>query len=126
MSRRPIALSLDLLRLQNEGYDLDIRGGYLLVRDVPFVNAQRAVGRGILISKLKLSGDIAEKPDDHVCYWTGEHPCHADGSKITSRHISFDEGDVGANDASSRGSIARAGTTGFATHVRRADVAGRR
>ena len=40
--------------------------------------------RGIFISKLKLSGDITEKPDDHVCYWTGEHPCHADGSKITS------------------------------------------
>lgn len=84
MSRRPIALSPDLLRLQNEGYDLDIRDGFLLVRDVPFVESQRVVRRGILISKLKLSGDIAEKPDDHVCYWTGQHPCHADGTKITS------------------------------------------
>lgn len=84
MSRRPIALSPGLLRLQNEGYDLDIRGGFLLVRDVPYVDSQRAVRRGILISTLKLSGDVAEKPDTHVCYWTGEHPCHADGSKITS------------------------------------------
>ncbi|HXZ01112.1 MAG TPA: ThiF family adenylyltransferase [Stellaceae bacterium] len=84
MSRRPIALSPALLRLQNEGYDLDIRHGFLLVRDVPFVDSQRVVRRGILISKLKLSGDIAEKPDDHVCYWTGEHPCHADGAKVTS------------------------------------------
>lgn len=84
MSRRPIALSPDLLRLQNEGYDLDIRDGFLLVRDVPFVDPERVVGRGILISKLKLSGDIAQKPDDHACYWTGVHPCHADGSKITS------------------------------------------
>ena len=23
------------------------------------------------------------KPKDHVAYWTGEHPCHSDGSKIT-------------------------------------------
>jgi hypothetical protein len=84
MSRRPIALSPALLRLQNEGYDIDIRDGFLLVRDVPFVDSQRVLRRGILISKLKLSGDIAQKPDDHVCYWTGEHPCHADGSKITS------------------------------------------
>jgi hypothetical protein len=84
MSRRPIALSPDLLRLQNEGYDLDIRDGFLLVRDVPFVDSQRVVRRGIVISKLKLSADIAEKPDDHVCYWTGQHPCHANGSKITS------------------------------------------
>ncbi|KAF2990308.1 ThiF family adenylyltransferase [Methylocystis sp. MJC1] len=84
MSRRPIALSPDLLRLQNEGYDIDIGDGFLLVRDVPFIDSQRAVRRGMLISTLKLSGDIAEKPDTHVCYWTGTHPCHADGSKISS------------------------------------------
>jgi len=51
---------------------------------VPFVDSQCAVRRGILISKLELSGDITKKPEDHVCYWMGEHPCHADGSKITS------------------------------------------
>jgi hypothetical protein len=84
MSRRPIAHSPDLLRLQNEGYDLDVQSGFLLVRNVPYVDAARAVRRGTLISKLKLAGDVTEKPDDHVCYWTGEHPCHADGSKITS------------------------------------------
>jgi uncharacterized protein DUF6791/ThiF family protein len=84
MSRRQIALSPDLLRLQNEGYDLDIRDGFLLTMGVPFVDSQCAVRRGILISKLELSGDITKKPEDHVCYWMGEHPCHADGSKITS------------------------------------------
>ena len=84
MSHRPIAHSPDLLRLQNEGYDLVIRGGYLLVRDVPFVDARRTVQRGTLIVKLDLSGDIANKPPDHVAYWIGEHPCHSDGTKIHS------------------------------------------
>src|SRR5215210_7699322 len=86
MSRRPIALSPDLLRLQNEGYDIEIRDdGFLLVRNVPYVDSNRTVRRtGTLISKLKLSGDKTEKPDDHVAYWIGEHPCHADGSKIRS------------------------------------------
>jgi hypothetical protein len=84
MSRRPIALSPDLLRLQNEGYDIEVRDdGFLLVRRVPYVDSKRTVHRtGILISKLKLVGDKTEKPDDHVAYWIGEHPCHADGSKI--------------------------------------------
>lgn len=82
MSRRPIALSPDLLRLQNEGYDLAIRDGYLLVRDVPYVDANRTVQRGVLISKLELSGDRTNKPGDHVAYWTGVHPCHSDGSKL--------------------------------------------
>lgn len=82
MSLRPIALSADLKRLRNEGYDLDIRDGYLLVRDVPYVGADRMVRRGVLISRLDLSGDATNKPRDHVAYWSGEHPCHSDGSKI--------------------------------------------
>lgn len=84
MSRRPIARSPDLTRLQNEGYDLDIRGGFLLVRDVPYVGADRVVRRGILISRLDLSGDATNKPRDHVAFWTGEHPCHSDGRKISA------------------------------------------
>lgn len=82
MSLRPIARSPDLTRLRNEGYDLDIRGGFLLVRDVPYVGADRTVRRGTLISRLELSGDLTVKPTDHVAYWTGEHPCHSDGRKI--------------------------------------------
>ncbi|WP_245511323.1 MULTISPECIES: ThiF family adenylyltransferase [unclassified Mesorhizobium] len=70
--------------MQNEGYDLDIRGGYLLVRNVPYVDTSGTVRLGILISKLELSGDKTVKPTDHVAYWTGEHPCHSDGSKITA------------------------------------------
>jgi hypothetical protein len=70
--------------LQNEGYNLEIQDGLLLVREVPFVDARCSVRQGVLISKLKLSGDITEKPDDHVCYWSGEHPCRANGSKITA------------------------------------------
>jgi hypothetical protein len=84
MSRLPIALSSDLLRLQNEGYDIEIRDGYLLVRDVPYVDSSASLQRGILISRLELSGDVTVKPTDHVAYWTGSHPCHSDGRKITS------------------------------------------
>ena len=65
MSRRPIALSADLARLQNEGYDIDVRGGYLLARDVPYVRSDRSIGRGVLISRLELSGDVTVKPSDH-------------------------------------------------------------
>jgi len=84
MSRRPIDLSPDLLRLQNEGYYLEVRGGYLLVRDVPYARADRTVCRGTLVARLDLSGDVANKPSDHVAYWIGTHPCHADGRRIES------------------------------------------
>lgn len=82
MSQRPIARSTDLLQLRNEGYDLRIQGGFLLVRNVPSVTASREVRLGTLIMALDLAGDVTVKPTSHVAYWQGEHPCHRDGSRI--------------------------------------------
>jgi len=84
MSRQPIARSPDLRRLQNEGYDLEILGGLLLIRDIPYVNASAAVERGTLVMKLNLAGDVVGKPPDHTAHWIGAHPCHASGAKISS------------------------------------------
>lgn len=84
MSRQLIARSPDLLRLQNEGYDLEIRAGFLLVKDIPYVTATCEIMRGILISALELSGDQTKRPENHVAMWTGEHPCHHDGRVIAT------------------------------------------
>lgn len=84
MSRQLIARSPDLLRLQNEGFDLEIRAGYLLIHNVPYVTAAREIGRGILISNLELNGDQTKRPENHVAMWTGEHPCHQDGRVIAA------------------------------------------
>lgn len=82
MSRQLIARSADLQKLQNEGFDLEIRAGYLLIKDVPYVTSSCEIKRGTLISPLKVSGDVTDRPDTHVAYWTGEHPCHNNGFKI--------------------------------------------
>jgi ThiF family len=82
MSHQLINRSPDLKRLQDEGYDLEIRSGFLLVKDVPYVNSRREVKRGILVSKLILAGDVTTRPDDHVAYFAGDHPCRADGTEI--------------------------------------------
>lgn len=84
MSRRPIARSRDLQRLRQDGYDLECKGAYLLIKDIPYVNAQRQIKRGILISGLELADDATKKPETHVTYWTGEHPCLSTGAKMTS------------------------------------------
>ena len=96
MSQSPISLSPDLRRLRDDGYDIEIRSSSLLVRDVPYVNAQREVGRGILVSTLNLAGDIATRPDDHTVRFTGDLPCHADGTPMNevvnqSKTTSLDE-----------------------------------
>ena len=43
-----ISLSPDLQRLCDEGLDLEIRSGYLLVKNVPFVNIRKEVSFGTL------------------------------------------------------------------------------
>jgi len=82
MSQKPLNLSPDLKRLREEGYFVQIVGGFLLMREVPYVDAQRQVKTGSLISSLNLAGDVTRRPDTHVAYFTGEYPCGADGIPI--------------------------------------------
>jgi hypothetical protein len=77
-----ISHSPDLKRLRDEGYNLEIQSGFLLVKQVPYVNSKREVHRGILVSNLILAGDVTTRPDTHVAYFIGEYPCHVDGTEI--------------------------------------------
>jgi len=83
VSPKPISHSPDLRRLREDGYDIDVRSAYLILRDVPYVNGRREVRKGILVSTLCLAGDITQRPDTHVAYFAGEHPCRADGTQMT-------------------------------------------
>jgi hypothetical protein len=59
-------------RLRADGYGISVDVGYLFVRDIPYVNLQKAIQRGVLISTLKLAGDVTSRPDTHVAYFRGE------------------------------------------------------
>src|SRR5207247_1248879 len=92
MSRELINLSPDLKRLRDEGYFIQICGGLLVMREVPYVDAKRRVRTGSLISSLTLSGNVTRTPDTHVVHFDGDYPCRSDGSPITG--ISYASGDV--------------------------------
>ncbi len=84
MSHQLIGRNADLKLLRDEGYDIEIRARkYLLIKGVPYVNAQRNIKYGTLVSELKLAGDHTIPPDTHVAYFIGEYPCYADGSQIS-------------------------------------------
>lgn len=82
MSQRLINRSPDLKRLQNDGYDIEIRGGHLLLKGVAYVDSQSAIREGVLVSTLDLAGDVTTKPQSHVVHFIGDHPCHKDGAKF--------------------------------------------
>jgi hypothetical protein len=89
MSQRLINRSPDLKRLRDEGYEIEIRQGHLLIHAVPYVNASKQVRRGTLVSELSLAGDVTIKPSTHVVYFQGEFPCSQEGIPIEQvRHAS--------------------------------------
>ena len=83
MSQQLIDHSPDLKRLRDEGFEVEICGGYLIIHHIPYVNDQKQVKIGKLISTLSVNGNTTLKPETHVIYFMGEFPCHVDGSRIT-------------------------------------------
>ncbi len=84
MQQQLINHSPDLKRLRDEGYEVEIKGGYLLSHHIPYVNSKKEVKFGTLVSELTLTGNSrTAKPNNHVICFIGEHPCNKDGSVIT-------------------------------------------
>jgi len=82
MSRQLINRSPDLKQLQDEGFDVEVRSSYLLIKNVPYVNPNKEIKFGILVSELSLAGDVTTTPSTHVAMFSGDHPCYKDGSEI--------------------------------------------
>ena len=89
MSPRLINHSADLQRLVDDGYEVGIDSGHLVIHNVPYLNEGREVNRGKLVAKLDLAGDVTTRPGTHVTMFSGSHPCDADGNPLRKiRHQS--------------------------------------
>ena len=76
----------DLRKLQNEGYELEMVGGYLVIHHIPYVaninGTPTPKDDGALVAKLNLSGMKLNVPFDHTAFFIGLRPCNIDGSPI--------------------------------------------
>jgi len=84
MSAALISRSADLKRLRDEGYAVEVTGGFLFVHDIPYLSAQREILHGSLVAPLTLRGGIVAKPNTHVIHFMGGHPCDETGKVITA------------------------------------------
>jgi hypothetical protein len=82
MSPSLIDRSPDLSRLREEGYEVTVRDGHVVVTNVPDVDDQRVVRRGTIVVALTTTGDRTGPPPDHTVYFAGSKPCHHDGTPI--------------------------------------------
>ncbi|TCP65353.1 ThiF family adenylyltransferase [Sphingomonas sp. PP-CE-1G-424] len=86
MSHQPIRASADLSRLANEGFDLAIETGHLVVRGVPFVDSDGVIRHGTVLTVLSLAGDRTIRPQSHVAYFGGGTPHDNRGQPLRMLH----------------------------------------
>lgn len=90
MSRTLISRSPDLQRLVEDGYELEIVSGHLVLHNIPYVDTKGKIRHGKLVSVLDLAGDKTLPPGTHVCMFAGEVPCDRNGKKL--RHLDHGSG----------------------------------
>lgn len=72
-----------LSRLLEDGYDVELREGYLVVSDVPYATTDRRVARGCLVMPANMAGDELTTPTDHTTHFAGSEPCDDQGQPLT-------------------------------------------
>ena len=83
MSQQLINHNSDLKKLRDEGYQIQVSGGYLITHHIPYVNKDKEVKFGKLICHLPTINPLkVSPPPSHTVYFSGEIPCHKDGSII--------------------------------------------
>lgn len=72
----------DIRRLLERGYALRVDGEHLVVLDVPYLSADRALKWGGFAMKLVYVDQEHVRPNNHEIFFAGGHPCGLDGSPI--------------------------------------------
>lgn len=92
MSQRLIDHNQDLKRLIDEGYEIEVKGGYLITHHIPYVNKSKEIKYGKLIVALNINNDTVtyqKHRSKHVINFMGEYPCYQDGSEISAIRHSY-------------------------------------
>lgn len=83
MSQEQINRSSDLKKLQDEGYEIEIKEGCAIIYHVPYLKADGNIDFGTLVSPVNFQGDSAVYDGQHVIYFDGEQPYRSDRTIIT-------------------------------------------
>ncbi len=83
MSTGPLARNADLARLLDDGYDVVIQQGHLIVRHIPYVTTAGGIAYGFLTYPVTVSGDTIVSGTDHRIWLGADTPCDEHGRPLT-------------------------------------------
>lgn len=81
MSTALLARDPDLARLLDDGYDVTLVAGHIIVR-IPYVTENRTVEHGFLAHPITVSGDRLVSGTDHRIWFGGSTPCNEHGRPL--------------------------------------------
>lgn len=79
MSPEQINLSNGIKKLRNEDYVVEIKGSFLLIHDVPYLNSKLELVYGTLVTNVP-----SPRPKDHIVRFIGETPCDLKGNPMNN------------------------------------------
>ena len=82
MSLKLVSRNPDLQRLADKGYAVGFDSNYLIVRDIPYLDANGAAQSGVFVTKLVLVDGEQVTQDDHQVFFAGGVPHGLDGRPI--------------------------------------------
>lgn len=82
MFQRLVNHNDDLRRLVEKGYAVAFDSNYLIVRDVPYLDAEGKLQVGAIVTKLVFADQESVMQEDHQIFFSGSHPHGLDGGPI--------------------------------------------
>jgi hypothetical protein len=74
----------DIHRLIEKGYAVSIDSNYLVIRDVPYLDQNKDLKIGAIVSKMIFVDQEKVKIEDHAILFCGSHPHQLDGTPIAN------------------------------------------
>ncbi|MEW2626316.1 ThiF family adenylyltransferase [Streptomyces sp. NPDC048106] len=81
MSTALLARDPDLARLLDDGYDITLAAGHIIIR-IPYVTENRTVANGFLAHPVTVAGDRFVSGTDHRIWFGGSMPCTEHGHPL--------------------------------------------
>lgn len=72
----------DIKLLVEKGYAVSVDSGYLVIRDIPYLDKDKNLRIGAIVSKLVYTDKVKTQIQDHQILFCGAHPCELDGTEI--------------------------------------------
>ena len=84
MFQKLVSHNTDIMRLVDRGYAVDYDNGYLIIRDIPYLDKELNLKIGAFVSKLVFIDQNKVIQEDHQVFFAGSVPYNLDGKPISN------------------------------------------